>query len=574
LYNFFLKVLYPLRAKELHSLIFILILTIVSAGFDLIGIGLIIPILNIFVGNEFSKYVEFFDFFANKSKNEVFIILLILLSFVYLLKFFATKSLIYTQNKFSHKLFVDISKLFFKKYLYQSYTFHLNKNSSELIRNVQTEVSLFVFGVVLQFVRLFSEIIMFVSICIVLMFYEFNSSLLTIFIILIVGYILLKITNDKLKKWGEMRQYHSSLILKQLRQAFSSIKEIIFNKLEDVFINKYHYHNQISAKAGRYKDTVTQLPRPIMELIGVSTFIILIIFLLKTGKEISEIFVIIGVFFFAATKLLPTVSKIVQSVQSIKFNSSVVNLVHNQLLVTEENSRKKLDDDNKIDNNFQFKSIIFNNVNFRYLSNNENILNNINVEIKKGDKVGIIGKTGSGKSTFINLLSGLLDVSDGFIKINEFDLKLKISTWQNMIGYVPQSVSIIDESILFNITLESDEKKINFDKVNEILKIVDLYNFINDLPNGFNQLAGENGKNLSGGQAQRLGIARALYKEPSVIIFDEASSALDEKTENFIFEKLFDQSKEKTIIMISHKKNSLKFCNKLFEIKDGNFKSI
>ncbi len=574
MYNFFLKVLYPLKAKELYSLFFILVLTIVSAGFDLIGIGLIIPILNIFVGNEFLEYLEFFNFFTYKSKNEIFLILLFLLLLVYLLKFFITKSLIYNQNRFSHKLFTDISKLFFKKYLYQNYDFHLKKNSSELIRNVQTEVNLFVFGVVLQFVRLFSEIIMFVSICIVLMIYEFNSSFLCIFIILFVGYILLKFTNDKLKKWGELRQYHSSLILKQLRQAFSSIKEIIFNKLEDVFISKYHNHNLINAKAGRYKDTVTQLPRPIMELIGISTFIILIVFLLETGKEISEIFVIIGVFFFAATKLLPSVSKIVQSLQSIKFNSSVVNLVYNQLIETNEKSRKKFDGENKVDKNFNFQNIIFSGVNFRYSSGAKNILNNVNLEIKRGDKVGIIGKTGSGKSTFINLLSGLLDTSDGSIKINETDLRSKIFSWQNLIGYVPQSVSIIDESIIFNITLESDERKIDYDRIDKILSIVDLNRFVGSLPNGLNQLAGENGKNLSGGQAQRLGIARALYKDPSVIIFDEPSSALDEKTEDFIFQKLFDLSKEKTIIMISHKKNSLKFCNKLFEIKDGTFKLI
>ena len=383
------------------------------------------------------------------------------------------------------------------------------------------------------------------------------------------GYIFLKMTNDRLKRWGNKRQLHSTFTLKHLQQGFASIREIILNNLENIFLDKYHYHNLENAKAGRNKDTITQLPRLILELIGVTTFLILIMFLLNTGKNISEIFIIIGVFFFAATRLLPSISKMVQSVQSIKFNNAVIDLVYNEL-IDFNNNKNNRKEEKLYDQSFIFNNINLEKVNFSYSTNKKVILNNVNIEIKKNDKIGIIGKTGSGKSTLLNLLTGLLECQQGKIKINGKELKENISSWQRMIGYVPQHVSIIEESILFNITLESDLNKINIEKINRILKTVDLYDHIYSLPHNLYELAGENGKNFSGGQRQRLGIARALYKDPSILILDEATSSLDQETENLVLNTLFDNVKEITILSVSHKRGSLRFCDKIYEVKDKN----
>tara|TARA_B100000767_G_C19766463_1_gene537773 strand:+ start:1693 stop:3423 length:1731 start_codon:yes stop_codon:yes gene_type:complete len=567
--NLLKKVLYPLQAKDIKKLYLILFLTILTAFFELLGIGLIIPILNIFAGNEFQKYLQYFDFLGNITKENLLNIFLFLLVFVYFLKFFIVRSLIYIQNEFSHRLFTDISKKFFKNYLFKNFTFHLSKNSSELIRNIQTEANLFSFGVVFSLVRLFSEIIIFIAICTALITYEWQASIVTIVVMSSSGYIFLKMTNDRLKRWGNKRQLHSTFTLKHLQQGFASIREIILNNLENIFLDKYHYHNLENAKAGRNKDTITQLPRLILELIGVTTFLILIMFLLNTGKNISEIFIIIGVFFFAATRLLPSISKMVQSVQSIKFNNAVIDLVYNEL-IDFNNNKNNRKEEKLYDQSFIFNNINLEKVNFSYSTNKKVILNNVNIEIKKNDKIGIIGKTGSGKSTLLNLLTGLLECQQGKIKINGKELKENISSWQRMIGYVPQHVSILDESILFNITLESDLNKINIEKINRILKTVDLYDHIYSLPHNLYELAGENGKNFSGGQRQRLGIARALYKDPSILILDEATSSLDQETENLVLNTLFDNVKEITILSVSHKRGSLRFCDKIYEVKDKN----
>ena len=569
--NYFKKIIYPINTQEIKKLVIIFILTILAAILELVGIGIIIPILNIFAGNNFLKYANYFEFLTNIRKEEILSLLLILLIFVYFLKFFLLKTLIYKQNDLSHRLFTNISRKIFKNYLYENFEFHLKKNSSELIRNIQGESNLFSFGIIFPLVRLLSEILIFFSICTLLIVYNWQSSIITIVLMSSVGFFLLKFTNKKLKQWGKKRQLHSELVLKQLQQSFSGIKEIILNNLEKIFLDKFHYHNLENAIAGRNKDTTVQLPRLILELVGVTTFIILTIFLLNAGKTISETFVTIGVFFFAATRLLPSISKIAQSVQTIKFNAVVVDLIYSELKDFENNKNNR-EYKTSQKNNFEFKNINFENVSFSYFERDIKVLNDINIEIIKGDKIGVVGKTGSGKSTFLNLLCGLLKPNQGKIKINtNIDLKESLFFWQKKIAYVPQNVSILDESILFNIALENDLNKINLEKINEILKTVDLYDYIYSLQKNIYELAGENGKNFSGGQCQRIGIARALYKNVEIIVLDEATSALDEITETKILEKIFEK-KAFTIVTISHRKNSVKDCNKIFEIKDNTLK--
>ena len=271
--------------------------------------------------------------------------------------------------------------------------------------------------------------------------------------------------------------------------------------------------------------------------------------------------------------MLPSISKITQSVQSIKFNSAVVDLVYRELVdfKTIPNNKKK---EEPLFDEFIFNNINFENVSFSYSTRKKKILNNINIEIKKGDKIGVIGKTGSGKSTFLNLFTGLLEPEDGKIKVNQTEIKNSLSSWQKLIGYVPQNVSIIDESVLFNISLEEDYNKIDLKKVDEVLKSVDLYDYIYSLPKKVHELAGEYGKNFSGGQCQRLGIARALYRNPEIIVLDESTNALDTETEEQIINYINNIKRDKIIILVAHRKTALKNCDKIIKIENGNLLEV
>ncbi len=573
--KFITKVLYPLEAVDYRQIFFIFALTSICAVLELLGIGLIIPILQIFVGSEFENYTQYFSYLREKPKEEVLITVLIFLGIVYFIKFFLLRYLILKQFNFSHKLYAKMAKKIFKNYLYKNYIFHIQNNSSQLIRNIISEGNLFSFGVVFPLINLASEILIFISICVLLIIYEPGASVLTIIFFSFIGFLLLIRTNEKLKFLGKKRQLHSGEVYKQLQQGFSSIREVIIHNMEEIFLKKFHYHNFENAKVGINKDTVNRMPRLILELIGMVTFITLIVFLLSKGKNISQIFVIVGVFFYAAIRLLPAVSRIVQSIQSIKYNYAVIDVVYKELSSLDKKknvSREYRTQDAKIKKNLKFNKLIFHDVIFSYPNSFEKNLNNVNIVINNGDKIGITGKTGSGKSTFINLFCGLLHPDSGKIEINDEDLFDNEQVWQKNIGYVPQNVSIIDESILFNITLEDDVKKIDLNLVNELLKQVDLYDHIYKLPNNIYELAGENGVKLSGGQCQRLGIVRALYRKPPIIILDEATNSLDEQTEDQIIKTLFNNTSQKTIISISHRNSSLKYCNRIFEVKDNTVK--
>ena len=573
--RFLSKVLHPLETSDYKKIFLIFTLTSISALLELLGIGLIIPILQIFVDGEFKNYVQNFTYFSEKSKENILVTILFILVALYFIKFFLLRFLIFIQFNFCHKLYTRISRKFFKNYLYKNYLFHTQNNSSELIRNIIGEGNLFSFGVIFPLIRVSSEILIFVSICILLFVYEPLASLLTIIFFSLIGYFLLMRTNNKLKIWGKKRQFHSAEVLKQLQQGFGSIKEVIINNMENVFLQKFHHNNLENANVGIKKDTTTQMPRLILELIGIVTFVSLILFLLIRGEDISEIFIIVGVFFYAAIRLLPAISKIVQSIQSIKYNYAVIDIIYKELSSLEKinfpGGENRVQDFNE-KKELIFDNFDFENVNFSYPNSYEKNLKDININIKKGDKVGVTGKTGSGKSTFINLFCGLLHPTEGRIKINGNDLIKIEQSWQKNIGYVPQTVSIIDESILFNITLEDKIENVDLDRVNELLKQMDLYDHIYKLPNNIHELAGENGTKLSGGQCQRLGIVRALYRNPSIIILDEATSSLDEQTEELIIKQLFNNTSKKTIISISHRPSSLKYCNRFLEVRDNTIK--
>ena len=563
--NFFSKILFPLTSTDYRQIFVILILTLFSTFLELVGIGLIVPILTIFVGDDYLRYTQYFFLFDDKSKEEILLLILVFFAIIYLIKFIFLSYLIVRQNYFSHTLFTNISRKLFKNYLFKDYLFHIKNNSSIIIRNITSECNLYSFGVIFPVMRLFTETVIFCSICIFLLWFNLKASIVAIFFFSLTALVFLTITNKKLQEWGNKRQYHSAHVLKQLQQSLGSIKEIIIYGAEKFFLKKYHFHNLENAIAGRRKDTITQMPRLILELVSVFTFTIVIIFLLRLNEDISEIFIVIGVFSFAAVRLLPSISKIMNSIQNVKYNHPVVDLIYKELLDFQNLNQDQKEA--KINEKVEFTKIEFNNINFAYPNSKETTLNNVSLNINSGDKIGIVGKTGSGKTTLLNLICGLLKSDSGEIKIDNKKLT-NISKLQKSIGYVPQSVYIADETILFNIVFGEDNESIDVERVKYLLKLVDMYDYVYGLPDNISTIVGERGGKLSGGQCQRIGIVRALYRDPSILILDEATSALDDATENLVLNSLFEKEKNRSIVIVSHKKNPLKFCNKIFEVKN------
>tara|TARA_B100001059_G_C17779301_1_gene553182 strand:- start:251 stop:1600 length:1350 start_codon:yes stop_codon:yes gene_type:complete len=445
-----------------------------------------------------------------------------------------------------------------------NFTFHIKNNSSTLIRNVGSEASLFCNNIIKSILKLFSDFLVFISLATLLIIYNPKVALISLSVLFFFGMLFFYLTNKKIKEWGKIRQQFAGEVIKDMQQSFFGIREIIIFGAQKFFLGNYSKNNIKFSKATRNRDTLNQLPKGILEFIGVSTFIILIFYLLKIQKDISEIIVIIGVFAAAITKLLPSVTSIISNVQLIKFNAPVIDVIYSELNLKSENNI--LSNDNEIFFNSKIK---LKNLSFKYPTTNSFVLNNLNFEIQKRDKISITGETGSGKTTLINLLTGLIQPTSGNVVIDEVLLnKDNVRFWMKKISYVPQNIYLSDESIVKNITF-GENKKIDTKKIDRILKIVDLYDFVNSLPDKHNTNVGEKGAKISGGQSQRLGLARALYRDFDLIILDEATNSLDSETENKILDKFYDYCKEKTVISITHNKENVKHSNKLINIHNG-----
>lgn len=570
--KYLFKIFYTLEKDDINRIVLIFFLSLICSITELISIGLIIPLLQIFSGGQLETDLFNLIKIENSSNEVLHLVLLVFLS-VYFIKFFLNKILIKKQNSFSHFLFAKISKKFFKLYLNKDFNFFVKNNSSDLIRNILSECNLYSMGVVFYLVQLFSEIIIFTFISIFLIYYNPQISLIVIVLFTLIGAYLFKRNSTNLKFWGNKRHHHSAQALKQLQQSFGSFRELIMNNLIEIFYNNYSYHTNENAKVGINKDTVTQMPRLLLEILAVSILVLIVIVLTGQGKSLPEILVLLGVFFYSTIRLLPSVSKIVKSVQNIKYNNVVIDLIVRGLSEYNDLSNKLKESVKTKEKIEDFEKIVIKNVFFSY-SKEKEIFKNLNLEIKKGEKIGIVGKTGSGKSTLINILCGLLNVSKGDIYFDNIKNEKKYKLIQNIVGYVPQSVSILDETIQFNVCLTETIEKKNFQKLKEVLKLVDLDKLVESLSDKYNSIVGENGSRLSGGQNQRLGIARAIFKKPKILILDEATSALDLATEEKIIKNILKYLPNLTIISISHRPSSLHFCDKIFQTIDNSLVEI
>lgn len=563
------KILFILDKKNIKKLIFILFLTLLNTFFEILGIGLIIPILTYFISDNPNTFIENLYNFEEIEKVKLLIYVLILFNLSYLFKFFTSFLLTFLKNKFAWNLFADLSGKIFEIFLNKKYLIEDEKNIAEKIQLVRGEANQFSFSVINPIIDLIIESILFLSICTFLLIYNFKISLIVISFFLVLGLCWNKYYNGYLKVLGNKRRVYSIGAIDEIQNSFGNFKETLIYKLGLVFSHKFDFFNRNNSIVGYKRDTITQLPRLILELLSVTTILIITIILINKNISLSEILILIGVFVFATVRMLPSITKIIRSIQTLRFNSIVVDKIYDEFKSNSFNQNFDVGTRNKI----IFDKLVLSKLSYSYPNSSSKVLKDINLEILKGKHYGFIGKTGSGKTTLINIITGFINIKEGLIKINEKLLHENLRDWQNIIGYVPHDVFILNESIEYNISFKKNNET-DKEKIQNILKEVELKDFVDTLEKKEKTIIGEKGKDLSRGQCQRIGLARAIYKNPRVLILDEATGALDTKTEKLILEKLYKFKKDLTIISISHRKNSLEFCDKIFKLDDGNMVEI
>ncbi len=564
-----------LNQKEKFNLFLIFILITISSFLEMIGIGLILPLLTIIVDNNFfynNEIVNIIKFKLNIESKSQFVILIIALliianllkaSFLTLTAWKQARDISNIHIRFTNKLYLD--------YINSPWEFLVNKNSGTLLRNIHMSTHEFTSKVLVSYIQIASEVMMLAFVISMLLILQLKMTILAILFFSFVGFIAQKITKKYNFKFGEIRNKNLQLINKHLIETFRSFKLIrTFNK-EKIFSKNYLDISSKEIMAKTSQDIFNKLPRIWIEFFSILTICLVTIMATKYNENFSSLIPIIGLFVAAAYKLLPSLTRILNTMQNFRFaKPAVLDLEKEMNEINKKLNLIKIKDEEIKINNINFnKNILIKNVYFSYGDSKQNVFENFCYEIEKNKVLGIIGASGSGKSTLVDLLMGISTPKSGKILIDgKDDIRDFTRYWQSKIGYVPQETYLLDESIKSNIAFGIPENQIDEDKIKKIISSIGLKEMIENLPEGINSKVGDNGVKISGGQKQRLGIARALYISPQIIILDEATSALDVKNEEIILKLINNFKNEISIIIVSHRQTIFPYCNKILNLDE------
>ena len=548
--------------KKYLSLIFLGI--ILTTILETISIASIIPVFNIIVLEKFPlnsffnfKDVEFDINFKLQALSIFIIIFLIKNFFIIIFNYFFID--------YIYKLNYSLSNRLFYSCLKQDYDFFLKGKSKNFLQTVTDDVTN-TNSFLLSLINVLIEFFFILAISIYLITVNYKIFLLCFFIFFFTFFFYFKIFKERIKNWSIQYWESTGKIKTLVIEGTSGIKDLIIYKLQNYFFNSFKTNSYLSNKSKSRIDFLNNVQKYWLEMVTISAITFSLIYFIFFNLNINNLIPILGVFAFSLFRLLSSFNRIAIHTQNVRFFYpsfiSIVNLFKSFEAIKESSSDKE----------FQFQNAIeFKNVSFLYEDISNKILKNINLKIKKGDTVGIIGKNASGKSTLLNLISALIKPSEGAIIIdNKYDLYSNRSLWNKKISYVQQNIFLLDSSIKNNICLD-DENKIDYLRFNKILNDLELNSFFVDHPNLLNTIVGNNGSNLSGGQKQMISLARALYKKDSeIIILDEPSSAFDLNNAKLLKKILLILKKNKTIFMVTHDKDFFFDCfDKIIEIDSG-----
>lgn len=570
----FKKILFLLKKSEQKSALVLLFMIIFMGFIEVAGVLSIMPFIVVLsnpemieTNNLLKNLYNFSKLFGVTSTNK-FLFFLGLMVFCILTFSLIFKALtIYLQIRYSSMREFSISKRLVERYLHQPYIWFLNRNSSEIGKNILNEVGFIVGNGIRPLLEVISQSVIVVLLILMLFIVDPKiSMIIATSFILFYGFIY-KISKNFLDSIGKKRSFLNTLRFKIIAEAFGAPKEVKINKLEDKYAQRFKNVALPLAQFQASSSIVSNIPRYALEMISFGGIILLILYLLGSNKSFNDILPIISLYAFAGYRLLPALQKIFTAVTQLRYLGPGLDALYKDIKSLEPFKRAYVDKYYLAPK----KNITLNKVDFQYSSDTKKILNNINLEIPVNKIVGIVGATGSGKTTTIDIILSLLDPVSGTLKIDDKTInKHNKRAWQSSIGYVPQRIHLIDDTIAANIAFGEDSKNINLERVEWASKISSVHNFITEeLPLKYNTVVGEQGVRLSGGQCQRIGIARALYHDPKVLVLDEATNSLDSYTEKLVLDAINSLSQKLTIIIITHRLNTLKVCDKVVLLDKG-----
>jgi ABC-type multidrug transport system fused ATPase/permease subunit len=551
------------RKKQL----FFLFLLMVSLSFaELFSLASIVPFISIFLNPELyyshPRLSPFIDFFKIQNKDGLFLFITIVFVSLVLISGSIKLLFLYLSNQITNFTEADFKAKIFEYNVNQSYSYHLKQGSNVIMSSIiqkTSQISLYLN----DFVSIISGVMTTSLIFFFLVFLKPFIIISVTFFLITFFTIIFFVNKDKILKNSKRISQNQNEIVNIFQDSIGYVNETIIYSLHNIFISKFNKAVNIIASNMLYMHNKSQSPRIYLEYTALLCFAAIIFFFYKGNNEVSDSLTILAALGLGTQKLLPLINRIQASLTRMKtFQAGV-----EDTLDILDNSKIEKKKNLPLEKVFLKKKIKLNNVYFSYNKENNWILDNINLEIKKGSKVGIKGTTGSGKSTLGNIIIGLLDPTKGQLFIDDILINSQNkSSWYKSISIIPQNIFLNDVSIAENIAIGIDPKEIDLEKVKNAAKQAQIHDFIESTPNQYNEKVGERGIKLSGGQRQRIGIARALYREAKVILFDEATNQLDTNTESLIVQSINNLDKEITIILIAHRLSTLKDCDQIIDL--------
>ena len=552
------------------------ILVLLSGIAEIVGIASIMPFMGMVVNPDIvvhNHYLAFlYQHFSFSSTNTFLRFIGVIVLLIMLLSNLISAVTIWGILQFSFSLGKDLSNKMFSAYLNHSYVFFLNRNSSELVQNILWEIGRIVNGILIPLLTVYSKIVVASSILALLVWMNPELALIAGLVLGGAYSLVFFFVRKSLSKSGNEVSVENTKRTQIAYETLGGIKDIKLLGRERDFYDRFQKPIELYALYQSKSQMISLLPRYALETLAYGGIIVIVIYLLSVQKSASHALPIMALYALAGYRIMPSLQQIFANLASIRFNISAVARISKDLetLSPQKDGEPPVPSPETTPLPFSEK-ISLENIVFRYKDRPEPVLKGVSLSIKANTTIGIVGSTGSGKTTTLDIFLGLLEPESGRLLIDGVPIsKENVRAWQANIGYVPQQIMLMDDTVERNIAFGIPDDKVDREKVIRAARLAHLHDFIEkELEKGYETEIGEKGVRLSGGQRQRIGIARALYHEPSVLVLDEATSALDNITENVIMEAIHTLSKEKTILMVAHRLTTVRECDWIFVMENG-----
>lgn len=569
------KLNFILSSEQKKYGVVVIFMAVVAAMFEMIGVSAILPLIQAFLSIDTlkqNKYIySFTEYFGIRSDEQLVFYVCIGVIIVYIIKNVYSTFYVWVSSKYTCKIRRELASRILSAYMKQGYIFFVNNNSSRLLRGVNTDVAS-VYSIINQLVVVLVKILTIICITVFIIVSTPALAIPLLFLVIFCFILTQLIFRKPMQKYGKKAREYINKCYQSAMEAIQGSKEVLVTNRQEYFVKRYTQYMIGENKSNVKMSVASSAPAYLIEAVCISGLLLVVSFQIMVTEDAIYLISQMATIAIAAFRILPSLGSLLSSVNILVYNAPALSEAYDTLSMV-----KNLESDEKTKNefrnekkNYNFKrEVELSHLTFVYPGGKEKIINDLSMKIEKGTSIAFIGKSGAGKTTLADLILGLLDAQSGEIKMDGISIKEMGREWYKIIGYVPQSVYLIDSTIRENVAFGIDEKEIDDQRVWKALEMAQLKEYIMSLPNELNEYVGERGVRFSGGQRQRMAIARALYNDPEILVLDEATAALDTETETAVMESIEALQGYKTLIIVAHRLSTIRTCDYIYEIKNG-----